>query len=100
MGLSGENRRDICLLGAAPEQLKAAISNRDLAWLETSSEAAVARCRGPARAVISISNPAELSKQLASLLRPVLENGAAFVAVNTESNRFAQIPEMLGPKSI
>ena len=100
MGSPGKDRRDICLLSPAPEFLKAAFSHRNLKPLEMSLEDAIARCRGSARAVISISSPLELSKHLASVLRPALENGAAFVAVNTEKNNFAQVSQMCGSEAL
>jgi hypothetical protein len=100
MGYAGKDRRDICLLSPAPESLKDAFSHRNLNPLEMSLEDAIARCRGSARAIVSISSPTELSKHLTAVLRPALENGAAFLAVDVEKDEFAQVPRMCGSQEL
>jgi len=100
MGLFGSVRREVCLLSPASDALKNALAYRNLQPSETTTEVAITRCRGPARAVVSLSKPLDLSKHLAAILRPALENGVAFVAVDIEKDEFAQVPRMCGSEAL
>ncbi len=100
MELLGKNRKDVCLLGTNSSALKSAFIHRNLRLLDTGVEAALEHCAAAARAVVVVSDAQGLAKILERVLRPALDNGVAFCAIDTDKNSFAQVEQMCGPKDL
>ncbi len=99
-GLHGKERKDVCLLGPGSVALESAFTHRNLELVETSVEVALNQCAGATRAIVVVANPSELAKILERVLRPALENGAAFLAIDTDKSGLAQVQRMCGPQEL
>jgi hypothetical protein len=100
MGYTSRERKLVCLLGRGSDALKNAFAYRNLRLENTSLEEALRQCSAAAKAIIIVRNPLELSKILAAALRRALENGVAFVAIDTDRSGRAQVQQMCGPGDI
>jgi len=100
MGLLGRDRKDVCLLGPGSAVLDSAFKYRNLRLLNTGVEEALKECTAATRAIVIVSNPLELAKILERALRPALQNGVAFLAIDTDKTGLAQVQQMCGAQEL
>ena len=99
-GLLGDDRRNVCLIGRTSKKLRDAFTYCDLNLVKTSLKQALFQCDEGARAVLILpKNDAELSKALAHLLVPALDNGASFIAVISQ-DPYARASALCGPEAL
>lgn len=100
MGLLGKERRDIFLLGPDSPELRRALEDRNLRALNADLEKVLRTGLGGGRAILALLTPHELAKTLTHALRPAVENGLAFGAMDAEAGGYARVQELCGPDHV